>query len=280
MAVREKNRSRASGELFFFFDVDGTMIAEDTGKEIWKASGEGSYQDFHEAMEAQRDGDEPEIGKGNELLLALQEKDAISHLEEAAKELEPTPREGMASAVDELSEHGYEVVAHSAGWYPAIDTVTNGSFDDKIAGQITGEETLFNGRHQKPARIQEYLLEKGIEDPVEDDIGVVHVGDSNTDHGAILYADATGGYGVAIGDTPEAASQVDSATLYVADHQNQDYTAALLHELLGPEYRSTEEFVEDYGLDLSEGYAFPGELADTEKEHEINRAIERLEEIG
>lgn len=265
-------------ESYIFFDVDGTVVEVDTGQELFHEADECHRDEFHDLMsETHVPGrDEPESGRGNELLETLTSKpqEKISELKEAAKALNAEPRPGLEKAIKGLSQNGQKVFAHSAGWMPAIDAVTNGHFDGKFAGQIEEGEPVFNGRYQKPVRMQNYLVDQGYE-PVETE--TVFIGDSDTDLEAIRYAAATEGYGIALSDTADKADdRVTEASVYVGSPQG-DYAAALLHELTSE--GNTEEFVEENDLDLSNGEAKPGYLEDYEVQQEIQQAIDSVDEI-
>lgn len=261
--------SKSGQEPIVFFDVDGTVDPRDTGQETLVNAGICSHDEFGDIMKQFHapGKDEPEEGRGNELMLFLDGNDNNEELEEAARDLEPKPRKGMEAVIEDLSGD-YELVAHSAGWEPAINAVTNGHFDGKIAGDVTDEGPRFNGRYQKPVRMQNYLVEQGL-DPVEGSVELVYVGDSNTDLEAIRYADATGGYGIAIGESPSEALEVDEATLYAVDDEDHEFTSALMHYLVGGDIEDTRRYVQENGLDVSTGYAIPGGLAeDTDEIHD------------
>lgn len=269
MSVTRSDVEQEHGEVkaYNFFDIDGTYIQEDSGLETFVVAGECEPEDYGNIMSRKHapGKDEPEKGRGNELMLTLQdlEEPKIAELQEAARNIETTPRQGIMAAVEGLSAHDNQVVAHSAGWHEPIDAITNGYFTDKIAGKFDGEDIEFNGRYQKPNNMQEYMLEMGVEEPLTDpNVYADFIGDSNTDSEAILYADATGGLGIAIGDTLEEAREVDQATVYFGDETGEhDLAAAVLYLHNTGDREMTESFVEEYGLDTSKGDAEPGELA-------------------
>lgn len=263
--------SKSGQEPIVFFDVDGTVDTRDTGQETLVNAGICSYDEFGDLMEQFHEPgkDEPEEGRGNELMLFLDENDNVDDLEEAARSLDPEPRKGMEAIIKDMSGE-YELIAHSAGWEPAINAVTNGHFDGKIAGDITEEGPQFNGRYQKPVRMQNYLADQGV-DPVEGPVELFYIGDSNTDLEAIKYADATGGYGIAIGESTSDALKVDEATVYAVDGEDHEFTSALMHYLVGGDLEDTRRYVQENELDVSTGYAFPGDLA--ENPDEIHDAV-------
>ncbi|MFB6203080.1 MAG: hypothetical protein ABEK01_01165 [Candidatus Nanohaloarchaea archaeon] len=272
----EEEEIRASD--FLFMDVDGTWIEEDTGLETFVKAGECEPEEYGDLMSRTHEPGrgEPEEGRGNELLLSLSDREDVGDLREVARSLEAEPREGLNSLVKDLHDEDLQVVAHSAGWEPAIEAVTNGYFDGKIYG-VLDEEPEFNGRYQKPARMQNYILQNGFEDPVEEDAAPIFIGDSNTDVEAIRYAAAAGGYGVAIGESLDEAMEVEEASLYSADEEDHGYTAAVLYKLSNPD-ADVSSFVEEYGLELSGGRAVRGELA--EDDEYLRQAIEEVEKIA
>ncbi len=267
---------KESGQVVFF-DIDGTVDPRDTGQETLVNAGVCSRDEFGDLMATfhdPREGEPPE-GKGNELLLYLDGNGEVDDLEAAARNLEPRPRRGMESVIEDFSDK-YVLVAHSAGWKPAIDAVTNGHFDGKIAGELTEEGPSFNGRYQKPVRMQNHLVGQGI-DPVEGPVNVTYIGDSDTDLEAMRYAVATGGYGIAIGDSPEDAEKVTEASVYSVDSKDHEFTSALMHYLVGDDIEDTRRYVEENDLDISDGYAFPGELA--RNSGELQKKIEEVKDL-
>lgn len=258
----------------FFFDVDGTVLREDTGQELFAQAGVCDPEEYRELMSRTHapGREEPESGRGNELMHILHENPedlSIDELEAAAEEIEVNPRTGLEKGIKALSSEGYTVVAHSAGWKQVIEPATNGHFDAKLAGELAEDGPVLNGRKQKPERMRDYLEQQGVE---PEEAMPVFLGDSNTDLDAIRYAAENGGYGVALSDEVETARQrVDEASVYIGS-ENGDYAAALLHELTLEQ--DTERFLEEAGLDISNGTAETGELSYSD---DVEEAIEYLE---
>jgi phosphoserine phosphatase len=237
-------------------DVDQTLVPFDSGQELLHQAGIASRDEFDELM---AEAEHPDLGKtSNELLYSLRDQDwNLEELEKVARQLPENPRNGLNSALKYRWENDMVSVASSAGWKPAIESVTNGYFEGKIYGTL--EPWRPNGRHEKRDNLERYLEEHGLQNAT-----VNAVGDSNGDLGLFHYAAETGGAGIAIGsDIEEAQNRVEEAAIYVGDDATHEYTAAVLKAIDSNEYE-LEHFVTEYGLDLSSGEAVPGELA-TEK---------------
>ncbi len=252
MSVTQRNIPSGDVEGYTFFDIDGTYTFEDTGHLTFLEAGK-TTEDFEQTMRETHppDENEPIEGKGNELAITLNQmsSEEVQDMAEAAEQIEVNYRSGIDSLLRGLDESNYPTIAHSAGWEVPIKTVTNGYFDHKLAARVDEEQLDLNGRYQKPAKIQNYMIEQGIDDPVEDSE-------------AIRYADATGGLGVAIDDSLEEAMEVEEATLYFGDQNGEhDLAAAVLYHHNTQDKEATEEFIDEYGLDVSAGEAEVGELA-------------------
>lgn len=265
MSVTQRNIP-SGGEGYTFFDIDGTYTFEDTGHLTFLEAGK-TTEDFEQTMRKTHlpDRNEPAEGKGNELAITLDQmsSDEVQEMAEAAENIEVSYRPGVHSLLEGLDENDSPAIAHSAGWEVPIKAVTNGYFDDKLAARVEGEQLDLNGRYQKPVKIQNYMIEQGIEDPVEDPVAYANfIGDSNTDSEAIKYADATGGLGVSIDDSLDDAMDVEEATVYFGDQTGEhDLAAAVVYHHNVQETDATAEFIDEYDLDVSSGEAEVGELA-------------------
>lgn len=266
MSATQRKISSGDTEGYTFFDIDGTYTFEDTGHLAFLEAGKTS-QEFEETMKQTHASgrSEPRQGKGNELALTLNQMpdEEVNEMADSAEQIDVNYRSGVDALLKGLDEFGTPTIAHSAGWEVPIKAVTNGYFDEKIAAKLGEEGPELNGRYQKPARIQKYMIEQGVEDPVADlDAHANFIGDSNTDSEAIRYADATGGLGVVIEDSLEDAMEVDDATVYFGDETGEhDLAAAVLYHHNSADPEQTSEFIDEYNLDVSQGYAEPGELA-------------------
>lgn len=281
MAVTPSNIISENAEKYTFFDIDGTYTFEDTGRLTFLEAGKTS-QEFEEAMRQTHlpDRNEPEEGKGNELALNLQQMsdEEVEELAKRAKEIEVDYRQGIDSLLKGLDSSGMPTIAHSAGWEVPVKAVTNGYFDEKITAELD-EEPKLNGRYQKPVRMQNYLIEQEIEDPISDrSVSANFIGDSNTDSEAIRYADATGGLGIVIEDSLEEAMKVEAATAYFGDETGEhDLAAATLYHHNSGDLEKTADFIDEYNLNVSNGNAQPGELAYRNQRHEYIQDL--IEEV-
>lgn len=274
-----------SDQVYTFFDIDGTYIFEDTGHEMFLEAGKTSHE-FEETMQKRHlpDRDEPREGRGNELALTLDmmSDEEVRLMAESAQDIEVSYRSGMDALLKGLDDLESPAIAHSAGWDVPIEAVTNGYFDEKIAAKLTENGPELNGRYQKPFRIQNYLMQKGIQDPVSaENARVNFIGDSNTDSEAIRYADSTGGLGIAISDSLDEAMNVEDATIYFGDQTgDHDLAAAVLYHHNTEDLTRTAEFIDQYDLDVSNGYGAPGELsAKNGKEEYVQRLINEVKEL-
>jgi hypothetical protein len=285
MSVTQRNMPSGDTEGYTFFDIDGTYTFEDTGHLSFLKVGKTS-EEFEKAMKQTHvpGKGEPEEGQGNELVLTLHQMDAeeVDQMAEGANQIEVNYRPGIDSLLKGLDERGSPAIAHSAGWEVPIKAVTNGYFDEKIAAELGEEEPTLNGRYQKPVRIQNYLLDQGIEDPIDNSkIHTNFIGDSNTDSEAIRYADATGGLGAVIEDSLGEAMDVEDATVYFGDGTGEhDLAAAVIYYHNTGDIQETSDFVDDYDLDVLEGEAQPGELAYRDERHEyIQNLIDEVRRL-
>jgi len=266
MSVTQRNIPSGDTEGYTFFDIDGTYTFEDTGHLVFLEAGKTS-QEFEETMKQTHVSgrNEPREGKGNELALALNRMsdDEVYEMADSAEQIEVNYRSGMDALLRGLDESDSPTIAHSAGWEVPIKAVTNGYFDEKIAARLGEDGPELNGRYQKPVKIQNYMIENGIEDPIGDlDAHANFIGDSNTDSEAIRYADATGGLGVVIEDSLDDAMEVEDATAYFGDETGEhDLAAAVLFHHNSRDPVQTTEFIQEYDLDVSQGYGESGELA-------------------
>lgn len=266
MSVTQRNIPSGEVEGYTFFDIDGTYTFEDTGHLTFLEAGK-TTEDFEQTMRKTHlpGRNEPAEGKGNELAITLNQmsSEEVQEMAEAAEQIEVSYRPGIDSLLRGLDENNKPTIAHSAGWEVPIKTVTNGYFDDKLAARVEEEQLDLNGRYQKPVKIQNYMMEQGIDDPIEDPVAYANfIGDSNTDSEAIRYADATGGLGVAIDDSLEEAMEVNEATVYFGDQNGEhDLAAAVIYHHNVQDAGATQDFIDEYGLDVSTGEAEVGELA-------------------
>ena len=285
MSVTQRNIPSGEIEGFTFFDIDGTYTYEDTGHLTFLESGRTS-DDFETAMKQTHvpGRDEPESGRGNELAITLDQMSAeeVQEMAESASQIEVNYRSGMQALLRGLDESERPAIAHSAGWEVPIKTVTNGYFDDKLASRLGEDGPELNGRYQKPIRMQNYMLEKGVDDPVKDSTALANfIGDSNTDSEAIRYADATGGLGIVVEDTLEDAMEVDSATAYFADETGEhDLAAAVIYHHNSRDIEETQDFITEYDLDVSKGSSEVGELAyKNEREQYVHDLIDEVRQL-
>jgi len=278
MSITQRNIPSGDIEGYTFFDIDGTYTFEDTGPLVFLEAGRTS-QEFEETLKHTHvpGKSEPKEGKGNELALTLNRMSAeeVREMADSAREIEVNYRPGMDALLKGLDESGSPTIAHSAGWEVPINVVTNGYFDEKIAARLGEEEPELNGRYQKPFKIQNYMVEQGIQDPITDSgVHANFIGDSNTDSEAIRYADETGGLGVAIEDSLEEAMKVEEATVYFGDETGEhDLAAAVIYHHNSRDLEETADFIDEYSLDVSKGYGRPGELA---QQHDRQQYVQNL----
>lgn len=271
MSITQRNIPSGDTEGYTFFDIDGTYTFEDTGHLAFLEAGKTS-QEFEETMKKTHVSgrNEPREGKGNELALTLNQmpEEEVYEMAKSAEQIEVNYRPGMDALLRGLDESDFPTIAHSAGWEVPIKAVTNGFFDEKIAASLGEDQPELNGRYQKPVKIQNYMIEQGVKDPIGDLTTYANfIGDSNTDSEAIRYADATGGLGVVIEDSLEDAKEVEAATVYFGDESGEhDLAASVLYHHNSTDPEQTAEFIDEYDLDVSQGYGEPGELA-----HKHNR---------
>lgn len=285
MSVTQRNMPSGDVTGYTFFDIDGTYTFEDTGHLTFLEAGK-TTEDFYQTMKQTHLSDraEPEEGKGNELALTLYQmpEAEVEEIRESAKQIEVNYRSGMDALLKGLDDYGSPAIAHSAGWEVPIETVTNGYFDDKLAARLEEEGPKLNGRYQKPARLQNYMIENGVEDPVGDmEAHANFIGDSNTDSEAIRYADATGGLGVVVEDSLEDAMEVEEATVYFGDEKgSHDLAAAVIYHHNSRKPDQTAEFIDEYQLDVSNGNGEPGELANQkDREEYVQKLIDEVRSL-
>ncbi len=257
-------------------DVDNTFVKGDSGArwftEAGVVEGAGHYGDIMEQVDQA-----VPRGHSNQLVTFLhslrdQNPGLFYRLHEHVPEVELPPREGLNAIAEHRYENGLPNIASSAGYMPVVETTTNGYFDMKIAGSFEGGEPVYNGQGEKDRNLAAALAENGVEENP-----VIFLGDSNGDLQGFRLADRTGGYGIAIGESPEVLEKVDEASVYVIDNSEGHTVAALTNELAHDgEYRiSPRRLREEYGFDIS-GDIVVGELVDETRRSELEDAADSM----
>lgn len=268
--------------VFVFYDFDGTVDKEDSGQQLFDEAGICSPEEYFDIMsETHVSGwDRPREGGGNELLITLDEESYdVDDLREAAKDLEPEPRDGIIKSAERISDEGYDAVLNTAGVDFVVDAKSNGHFDAKLAGELGEDGREPNGNPQKPASMVDFAQEEGVEKPVHENARFIHVGDGSSDIAAYNFAARTyGGVGLDINESYQDIRGSGPASVYTVDDEEHEFTAALLYHLVnGRDEGATEDFVDEKDLDVGSGYAFPGELS--ENPDEIKEAAETVRSL-
>ncbi len=198
------------------------------------------------------------------------------HAEQKTGEFELENRTGFEGFLQYRSEQDAPNILSTAGYFPVAQAQTNGHFDGIIAGDFD-HRPFYNGQGEKRDNLENFYDEELGRSPQE----LVYTGDSNGDIEAIRFADDTGGFGIAVGPTIQQAQQnVDEATVYVADPNEDHHTTGwVLNMLTMPGNPAEIQELADRGLEKPEGRVVAGELADEQKESEVEDVKEYLEGV-
>jgi len=253
-------------------DIDNTVFPGDSGEEWFREAG---ISGFHDIMERVNELDPR--GHSNQLNTfmyhALDKYPAVfGRLYEHIEDIEMAPREGLDRMLGYRKQIGAPNIASSAGHEPVIEHITNGHFDEKITGTVTPEGPIYNGQGEKRDNLERALETLGAEG-----VPVVFMGDSPGDEGGFELAYETGGYAIAIGESPEVLDALDDASVYVVDDEPHYTSAALLNELAHrPEHRApVEELERDYGFEIG-GEVYIGGMNCPARKARIERAAEKI----
>lgn len=261
-------------------DYEGEFqyIPDSISEETLPNNGEFDQNQFEELVEAV-DEDMPR-GHSNQLVTFLYHNPEFAeYAEEKRHDLNIPSRTGFEAFLEYRAQQDALNILSTAGYHPVAKAQTNGHFKDIIAGDFNhqDQERFYNGQGEKRDNLQQFYNEELQRDPQE----LVYTGDSNGDIEAIRLAHETDGFGVAVGPTVERAREkVDEATLYVGDSNPEHHTTGwVLNQLTMPGNPASIEELVQLGLDKPEGRVVAGELADGEKEDEIEDVRQYLEGV-
>lgn len=257
------------------YEGDFQYVPDSANPEALPAEGSFDEDDFEELIGAV-DSEKPR-GHSNPLVTFLYHNPEFAeYAEEKRHELDIPSRTGFDAFLQYRAEQGAPNVLSTAGYHPVAKAQTNGHFDGIIAGDFD-QKPFYNGQGEKGDNLAQFYNEELGREPQE----LVYTGDSNGDIEAIRFAHEMDGFGIAVGPTVEQAqNKVDEATLYIGDPDPEHHTTGwVLNQLTMPGNPASVEELARIGLDKPEGRVVAGELADEQKESEIEDVRQYLDGV-